>query len=262
MSKYLMRLLAANVLPTPILTWVKKQYYVRSVKTFWEDDVEPIKVLVKPGDSVIDMGANFGWYTNVLSSMVGPTGKVYSIEPIPDTFEVLSGIVRKLGLVNVLPMNYAMSKSDGTTVMRVPQHEYGGSNFYRAQIDLKEGATTGSIREYTVPMRSLDSLFLNVAGKITFIKCDVEGHELAVVNGGAQFLGQARPAWLMEVGGDPDDEGTPPHQLFHIMKEYGYQVYFFDGKLLRVRPAGHWSVNYLLLQPDHCRRLAHMMAKE
>lgn len=262
MSKHLMRLLVANVLPTPVLTWVKTHYYAPSVRTFWEDDVEPIKALVKPGDSVIDMGANFGWYTNVLSSLVGTTGKVYSVEPIPDTFQVMSGIVRKLNLANVIPMNYAMSTADGTTVMRVPQHEYGGNNFYRAQIDLKQGEATRSTKEYTVPMRCLDSLFLDVASKITFIKCDVEGHELAVVNGGAKFFGKSKPAWLMEVGGNPDDEGTPPYQLFRLMKEYGYQVYFFDGKVLRLRPAGHWSVNYLLLQPGHCRELAHLIAKE
>lgn len=262
MSKHLLRLFAANVLPAPILTWVKTQYYGRSIKTFWEDDVEPLKVLVKSGDSVIDMGANFGWYTNALSPMVGPTGKVYSIEPIPDTFQVLSGIVRKLGLANVLPMNYAISKTDGMAVMRVPQHAYGGSNFYRAQIDLKQAENAGSMmREYNVPMRSLDSLFLDVANKITVIKCDVEGHELAVIQGAVQFLETARPAWLMEVGGSPDQEGTPPHQLFRLMRDYGYEVYYFDGKLIRTRPVGHWSVNYLMLQPEHCRQLASMFAK-
>lgn len=262
MSRHLIRLLVANVLPTSVLTWVKTHYYASSVRTFWEEDVEPIKVLVKPGDFVIDMGANFGWYTNVLSSLVGHAGKVYSIEPIPDTFQVLCGILRKFKLANVLPMNYAMSKADGTVVMRVPQHEYGGNNFYRAQIGLKQDESSKSMREYLVPMRCLDSLFLDVASKITFIKCDVEGHELAVASGGAQFFEKARPAWLMEVGGDPDEEGTPPHQLFRLMKEYGYQIYFFDGKVLRPRPAGHWSVNYLLLQPVHCRELAHMIATD
>jgi FkbM family methyltransferase len=261
LSKYLLRLLAANVLPASILTWVKTQYYVRSVKTFWEDDAEPLKVLVKSGDSVIDMGANFGWYTSVLSPMVGPTGKVYSIEPIPDTFQVLSGIVRKLRLANVLPMNYAISKVDGMAVMRVPQHAYGGSNFYRAQIDLEQTENVGSMREYHVPMCSMDSLFLDMANKITFIKCDVEGHELAVVQGAVRFLATSRPAWLMEVGGSPDQEGTPPHQLFHLMRDYGYEVYYFDGKLIHPRPVGHWSVNYLMLQPEHRRQLAPMFAK-
>ncbi len=262
MSKYLIRLLVANILPTPILIWVKKQYYADDVRKFWEDDVLPVKALVQSGDSVIDMGANFGWYTNVLSSLVGPGGKVYSIEPIPDTFQVLKGIIRKLGLTNVVSLNYAMSSADGTAVMRVPQHEYGGDNFYRAQIELKSGESNRPDREYTVPMSCLDSLFLEVATKITFIKCDVEGHELAVVKGGAQFLEQAKPAWLMEVGGDPDVEGSAPHELFETMRKYGYEVYFFDGKRVRLRPAGHWSVNYLMLQPIHCRHLDHIMAKD
>lgn len=262
MSKHLIRLLVANVLPAPVLRWVKTYYYAPSVQTFWEDDVEPVKSLVKPGDSVIDMGANFGWYTKVLSSLVGDSGKVYSVEPIPDTFHVMSSIVRKLKLRNVVPMNYAMSKVDGMAMMRVPQHEYGGNNFYRAQIDLGQGESSRSMTEYSVPMRCLDSLFLDVAGKITFIKCDVEGHELAVVSGGAKFFEKSKPAWLMEVGGNPDEEGSPAHQLFRLMKHYGYQIYFFDGKYIRPRPVGHWSVNYLMLQPTHCRDLTHMIVPE
>lgn len=260
MSRYLIRLLVAKFLPAPVLTWVKKHYYVRSVKTFWEDDVEPIKALVRPGDSVIDIGANFGWYTNVLSSLVGAGGKVYSIEPIPDTFLVMRAIVGKLKLANVTPFNYAISSSDGTVVMRVPQHEYGGNNFYRAQIDLPEGIATNPMQEYTVPMRCLDTLFLEVAEKVTLIKCDVEGHELEVVLGSKNFLIRSKPAWLMEVGGNPDDEGSSSYQLFQVMRDNGYQIYFFDGKFLRPRPIGHWSVNYLLLQPAHCRQLAHMIA--
>lgn len=262
LSKHLIRLLVANVLPTPVLTWVKTYYYAPSVKKFWEEDVEPIKALVKPGDSVIDMGANFGWYTNVLSSLVGNAGRVYSIEPIPDTFQVLSGIVRKLKLANVFPQNCAISKCDGTAVMRVPQHEYGGNNFYRAQIDLKPLQSSKTMKEYKVPMRSLDSLFLNIASQITFIKCDVEGHELAVVSGGEQFLRKFKPAWLMEVGGNPDEAGSPPNQLFRLMKDYGYDIYFFDGQFLRPRPVGHWSVNYFMLQPVHCHELAHLMATD
>ncbi len=35
----------------------------------------------------------------------------------------------------------------------------------------------------------------------------------------------------MEVGGNPDEEGTSPYELFRIMKAYGYKVYFFDGKV-------------------------------
>ena len=259
MPRHLFRLAATTILPRPVLTWVKKHYYANDVKNFWEDDVAPVKALVKPGDSVIDMGANFGWYTHVLSSAVGPSGKVYSIEPIPDTFKVLKGVIRKLRLENAFPMNYAMSNVDGTTVMSVPQHEYGGNNFYRAQVETRDSKAIKAQKTYKVPMRSLDSQFLSMANQITFIKCDVEGHELPVVKGGTRFFERSKPAWLMEVGGNPDQKGTASHELFRIMEHYGYGVYFFDGKLIRPRPAGHWCVNYLMLQPNHCRELAHLM---
>ena len=68
----------------------------------------PIKYLVKPGDSVLDIGANVGWYTNHLSLLVGEPGKVYSIEPIPETFALLRAVVGELGLSNVESLNYAM----------------------------------------------------------------------------------------------------------------------------------------------------------
>ena len=61
-------------------------YYAKSIQSFWEADIEPIKKLVEPGDFVVDLGANIGWYSNVLSGLVGDQGKVFSIEPIPDTF--------------------------------------------------------------------------------------------------------------------------------------------------------------------------------
>ena len=259
LTRHILRLLATNILPRPILTWVKKHYYAGDVQKFYEDDVAPVKALVKPGDSVIDMGANFGWYTHVLSSAVGPSGKVYSIEPIPDTFKVLRGVIRKLRLKNACPMNYAMSNVDGITVMRVPQHEYGGKNFYRAQIDAEGSKPANCEQVYKVPTRSLDSQFLSMASHITFIKCDVEGHELPVVKGGTRFFEQSKPAWLMEVGGNPDEKGTAPHELFRIMRGYGYRAYFFDGKFVRPRPTGHWCVNYLMLQPNHCHQLSHLM---
>ena len=88
----MLKWLAVSVLPAPVLFGVKKLYYARTIGTFWEPDVQPIKRLVKPGDFAIDLGANIGWYSHVLANLVGENGRVYSIEPIPDTFRLLSAV--------------------------------------------------------------------------------------------------------------------------------------------------------------------------
>src|SRR5581483_5730023 len=45
--------------------------------------------LVRPGDVVIDVGANYGWFTTLFAQAVGPTGHVYAFEPVPATYERL-----------------------------------------------------------------------------------------------------------------------------------------------------------------------------
>jgi len=66
------------------------------------------------GDFVIDVGAFSGSYTALLSRLVGRTGEVWSIEPVPDTFRILSYCVASSNLENVRLFNLALSDSCGT----------------------------------------------------------------------------------------------------------------------------------------------------
>jgi FkbM family methyltransferase len=243
------------------LLWGKKQYYAYVVPRFWEEDVEPIKCFIRPGDSAIDLGANIGWYTTVLSRLVGECGKVYAVEPIPETFDLLLSLIKKLGLTNVVPFNCAVSDRNGSAVMEIPKHEYGGSNFYMAHITSGESSEP-SLDKFDVPLRTLDSLLPGqLSDGVTFIKCDVEGHELAVLKGGAQFFEKVKPAMLIEVIGTAKMQDAPDNEFYTIMKEYGYVPYWFDGKNLRKRAKGHWSVNYFFLQAAHLPQVAHLVVE-
>jgi len=253
--------LAVNCLPSPILFWVKKLYYTRVIASFWEPDVAPIEKLVKAGDYVIDLGANIGWYTHVLAKLAGEHGKVYSIEPIPDTFRLLSAVATKRRLKNVELFNVAISSKDGSVVMEIPLHDYGGKNFYMAKIVSGTPESVPSMRRYTVESRSLDSLFQAVAGKVSFIKCDVEGHELAAVHGASKFFQEHKPALMMEVAGRFENEGTPANELYRALTGYGYKAFIFDGTKMKERPVGHWAVNYFFLQPPHLSQLGNMVAQ-
>jgi FkbM family methyltransferase len=243
-----------KVTPEKVLFALKKFHYVHAVRTFSEPEVTVIRRLVKPGDHVIDVGANVGWYTRVLSELVGERGRVYSVEPVLPTFDLLSFCITKLGLTNVELMNYALSEDDGAALMEVPAYDWGGENFYEARIVNAANPTTER-RRFSVSVKSLDSCFAGALATIAFVKCDVEGHELAVVKGAQELIAKSRPAWLVEVGDDPDIAGSPAAALFAYFQSQAYTGYWFDGERLNRRCGGDEWVNYFFLTRDHLSRL-------
>jgi len=252
--------IAVRVLPGPVLRWMKAIYYAKVAPKFWEPDVEPLKCLVQKGDRILHLGANIGEYTCLLANLAGENGRVCAVEPIPETFEVLSSVIRRLGLRNVELINCAISEKDGSVVMEVPLHEYGGDNFYMAHI-VSQQASSSSLNRLEIPCRSLDSLLVDYPeDNFAFIKCDVEGHELEVVKGAVRLFEKSRPAMMIEVAGTAKVQDAPDNEFYLTMRAYGYKPYWFDGKHLRERTRGQWSVNYFFLQPSHIEKVSHLLA--
>jgi len=245
-----------SVLPDALLQPVRRMYYARLLKSIsaeQEPDLKLARHLARPGSSVIDIGANVGVYTKFTSRFVGNEGRVYSIEPIPVTCDVLRSNVRKLGLGNVEVINAAVSDTNGTVTMEVPCYSSGVENFYEAHIVSGDGHE--GLRHETVDCRTLDALFSGGSAEISLIKCDVEGHELKVIEGAAGIIESARPAWLIEIQGDPDDPESHAHATFSLMREFGYEAYWFDGSEIRPRRAGERSTNYFFLTQKHLKML-------
>jgi FkbM family methyltransferase len=214
-----------------------------------------VRELVQRGTTAVDLGANIGVYTKVLSDLVGPGGTVISVEPVPQTFDVLSRNMRSIGMSNVSCVNVAISDSTGEVVMELPNYDTGGMNFYQATVVATGGATVAdSRRRVRVPALTLDTL---VAGKgiVGFVKCDVEGHELACLSGATMVLNSHYPAWLVEVWGDPDRPGTKAMELFRIFEGLSYVSWWFDGHRLVKRTPGERSTNYFFLKEAHITRL-------
>jgi FkbM family methyltransferase len=150
---------------------------------------------------VVDVGANIGANTKLLSEWVGIEGFVHSYEPILETCSYLNNHVRKFGMCNVVVHNAAVSSRAGELKMRVP-----GGNFYRARVSLE-----GDIRVSSV---CLDKEFSSLTG-VSFIKCDVEGHEREVIEGAVKLIQRDRPTWLIE---------TWDEAVVRRMRELGYRA--------------------------------------
>jgi FkbM family methyltransferase len=220
-----------------------------------EPDLVVVRELVQRGTIAVDLGANFGMYTKVLSDLVGPAGTVISVEPVQQTFDALSRNIRSLGVSNVSCVNVAISDRDGDVVMELPNYDTGGINFYQATVvATADKKIADSSKHVRVPALRLDTLVAG-KGKVGFVKCDVEGHELACLSGAQMVLNSHCPAWLVEVWGDPDESGTGAMQVFGIFQGLSYVSWWFDGHKLVKRRAGDRSTNYFFLKEAHIAQL-------
>lgn len=245
------------VLPERALHGFKKAYYAyllsHSPESWQEKDSTVVKHLVRAGDSVIDIGASIGEYTKFLSTLVGPSGHVYSFEPNPPTYDFLSHNVRKLNLGNVELFNSALSDMKGTASIAIPRYRWGSECHYDATLEVKR--TNSNCRRVDVMVSTLDSFFADRQEKIAFFKCDVNYHELACLRGGLQTLCRSKPSILIEILPDPDKRGSPAAHVFELLAQNGYEGYWFDGERLRRRHHGERSQNYFFLTPEHVIKL-------
>jgi len=251
-----LKTLGLRYLPRPLVAVAKRYHYRRVVAATTMDD-EPefavVRGLVRPGDRVLDIGANIGVYSKILSQLVGASGQVLAFEPVPMTYGFLSFTIRQLQMTNVKAFNVALSDKSGQAVMEVPQFEQGVDNYYMARI--MAGAPDSTLQHALIRCERLDDVLKTESTPIAFMKIDVEGHELECIQGAVATIEQSRPSLLIEVGGEPDESGSRAARLFAILRELGYQYYLYDGSRLRLRVPGDRSVNYFFLTAEHVAQL-------
>jgi FkbM family methyltransferase len=165
---------------------------------------------VKPGMVALDIGAHIGYFSLLLSRLVGPTGKVHAFEPTPRTFELLMANIELNQCDNVRANNCAVGERCGAFhLVENTAYSASGTNF----MDEADGSTA------TV---TVDSLNLP---QVDFIKIDTEGFEMRVLHGADQTLRRCRPAMLLEVNSDAlVRAGNSARGLIDYLKELGYSL--------------------------------------
>lgn len=154
--------------------------------------------LIEPGQTVYDVGANIGFFTILCSRLVGPEGRVYAFEPIPQNLAALRHNIELNGLRNVVVVERALSSETGTAEMFVsPWSAFHSLNLDGATKRENHGAQEGEITVQTV---TLDEFVKEPGARAPdLIKIDVEGAELIVVEGMRETLGRVAPLLLCEL---------------------------------------------------------------
>jgi FkbM family methyltransferase len=205
----MLKSLAAQ-LPVGFQFQLKRAYFRSQIwrQRFTADEPEysMLKDWLSPGDVVIDVGANIGQYTRRMADLVGPRGSVIALEPMQETFRLLTANVGDIAHVTLLKL--AASDVGREVFMDLPVSKSGLSNYYRAAI--ADGGT------YRVRAILLDSLGLN---RLSLIKIDAEGHELQVLQGARMLLEQFHPRLIVEAS-------TPAERF---LREMGYTIDSFSG---------------------------------
>jgi len=235
------------LLPKPIQNSLRESHYLnklRCVALDDEPDLAAIAQWVRPGDTVLDIGANYGLYTRFLSERVGPEGKVHAFEPSSVMGHVLRRNVAALGLGNVSVSACALSDKKGQARLHVPQFENAAPNYYEASILPIENAPLAECE--AVETTSIDSYVeANGIDGVSFLKIDVEGHELAVLQGGRETFRRFRPTALLEVNA-PLHEAGHGADVLEVIRSLDCEVFVIDPSGTRSWTPGETFVNYLL----------------
>jgi FkbM family methyltransferase len=155
------------------------------------EDSAMIMQLMSPEDTVVDIGANMGWYSMIIAKTY-PLAKVHAFEPIPKTFSYLKQNVELNSLTNVSINNAGLSNEEkDITFYFYPE---GGVNASSANVS--ERADTELI---TCHVLRLDDYVNKNKINVDFIKCDVEGAELFAFQGARETLQRDKPIVFTEM---------------------------------------------------------------
>jgi FkbM family methyltransferase len=178
--------------------------------TFEPAELAAALTCVRPGDNVIDVGANIGLLTVPLARAVTPDGMVVAVEPLPGNVGRLRANLARNGLDAVHIVEAAAGRADG----RATLHTAGDPAFGSLR-EIVKYRTSGDL---DVALRSLDSLWCELGRlPISLVKIDVEGAELDVLAGARELLATEHPVLLIEA-----NPGAPAETVRAELDAGGY----------------------------------------
>jgi len=191
------------------------------------------RALVRPGMTVVDVGANWGYFTLLAAALVGSSGRVVALEPEPRLFAVLAENIRRNGLTHTTAL--ACAVTDRESVLALDGFDAAQGNWGVSRVAQAHGAAPTQVSG-----RALDDL-LDSQGveRVEMVKIDVEGHELSVLRGMSDGLaaGQYRRL-LVEWHPTLLPAAAIRHGL-DLLQGCGYRGFWIDHSFAATRAAAY-----------------------
>jgi len=188
------------------------------------------KRVVRDGHTVVDIGANIGYFTLLAARLVGKKGKVYAFEPEPRNYSILLKNIALNGYENVAPMPKAVSNAAGIARLYLSSKDIGAHTIRqyhdKRQFDEKESGEFVEVESVT-----LDELFDDKKQPIDVIKMDIEGAEMAAISGMDRVIRENKnlkmfiefyPSAIREMGYSPEK------LVDKLLNGYGFSIIAID----------------------------------
>lgn len=234
-----------------------------------EDELELLPQLLTDTDEVIDIGANYAYYTHRLANIC-TKGRVYAFEPIPFTYKVCSMIIKKYGFNNVRLYQKGVGDKNEFVAFNVPILDFGGISAGQAHLNTRNNELAGKEQHYkftqskviTCEVVTIDT-FLQELTNLTYVKIDIEGAELFALRGMLKTIQKFLPVILIEI--NPfflQGFGLQEQEIRHFFAELGYSFYIYNkssGKISSYPSDNFVERNYLVLHNKHLEKYSHLI---
>tara|TARA_B100000886_G_scaffold339305_1_gene304373 strand:+ start:570 stop:1460 length:891 start_codon:yes stop_codon:yes gene_type:complete len=182
------------------------------------------------GNTVIDVGSHFGFFSLLMSEVVGNDGSVHCFEPTPSTFSILKTNVFEKE--NIYINQKAILDEDS----EIQLNDYGlTSSAFNSINDSREKKSIHKLNQSKVSVRSITLDYYVISNKLRpkLIKIDTESSEYKVLKGMHYILNEIRPILCVELGDlDVDNVKSSREIINFLIERYGYKPYeISNGKL-------------------------------
>ena len=147
--------------------------------------------LIHPGMTVFDVGASIGWYVIQLNQLV-PDLQIYAFEPAPQTYSYLTSNLKLNNISDIKEFNFGFSNEAGT-------HTLSFDPSISANASMRNVAEKEGIEQVECRFQKMDDFVESEGVQVDFIKCDVEGAELLVFQGGLESIKKHQPIIFSEM---------------------------------------------------------------